>query len=174
MFLVVLFASVVGEQALFALNSTASAGTHSKPPTTLRGKVHAALVNALGPSDRGVRRFQLLSIQTDSANRGKVVTVRWSINNDLSTGSIPNGAQADAYLIFADLFQVRAPIRRVNLIGTYPHGTSHDTPVMRLWLDRKTAYQVGSYGWGTIDAQTLWPLIHRTYIAPDFEPTPTE
>lgn len=170
--LVVLALALAGEQVVFAaLNSSGSPGRHVARPTTVRGKIDLALHDALGSSDRGVRRFRILSLHKGA--NGYRLTIRWAINDDLSAGTVGDGAQTDVYLVFSDLFAFHIPFDRVNLVGTYP--VSHEageTPVMRLWIDRKVASVISSYGWNTLDPETVWPLIHRAYVAPDFQPVP--
>jgi len=170
--LLILAVALAGEQVVFAaLNGSGRVPRQISMPHTFRGKINLALHDALGSSDRGVRRFRIVSLKK-SAN-GYRLTVRWAINNDLSSGTVGNGAQADAYLAFSDLFALHIAFDRVDLVGTYPdskHGG--ETPVMRLWIDRSTARVISSYGWSTLDPETVWPLIHRAYVAPDFQPVP--
>lgn len=172
----VLATGLLLEQTIFAIGDTASVKVKDQPrPKTFAGKLNLAVANALGSSDRGVRRFRVVSVRRASgAGQGLAITVRWAINNDISAGTVGNDAQADAYLLFGHVFSMRASIARVNLIGTYPISGRRETTVMRLWMDRKTAETVAGYGWGTIDAATLWPLIHRVYVASDFEPVPAQ
>jgi hypothetical protein len=176
-FLALIAAAVVIEQVVFTIADMSSAHHTSQParvaqPRTLRGKLNLALYQALGGSDRGVRRFRVLSIGSGrTANRYKTVTVRWSINNDLSAGTLGDAAEADVYLILSHIFSLHEPIGRVNLVGTYPMDTHRgEQPVVRVWMDRKTANVIGQGGWGTVDAQTVWPLVHRVYVNPDFVP----
>lgn len=182
-FLVLIGLAVLGEQIVFAVHDASSARSSHRathPPETVAGKIDLGLRQALGKSDRGVRRFKIVSITPHVLrHRHRDVTVQWSINNDLSLGTIGDGAQADAFLIFGHLFSLPLGILRVNLIGTYPLSVNgqptRERPVMRLWLGRKTAQLIRREGgWGTVDAQSLWPLIHRTYVAPDFQPISSE
>ena len=180
-FLALIAAAVVAEQVVFTIADITSAhhaAAHAKitQPRTLRGKLHLALFQALGSSDRGVRRFRVVSISSGRTAAGfKTVTVRWSINNDLSAGTLGDAAEADVYLILGHTFSLHQPIGRVNLVGTYPmksHGG--EQPVVRVWMNRQTASVIGQNGWGTVDAQTVWPLVNRVYVNSNFEPVDGE
>lgn len=175
-FIVLVGLALLGEQVFLALH-TGSQMSVANPNgvKTVKGKLDLALKQALGKSDRGVRRFRVSVKRISAAPTALVVTVHWSINADVSTGSVGNGAEADAYLIFGHVYSLNLPIKRVNLVGTFPVGHPvQDRPVMKLWLGRNTAKVVGRDGWGTLDAETLWPLIHRSYVSPDFQPISTE
>jgi hypothetical protein len=101
------------------------------------------------------------------------VAVTWAINNDVAAGSIGNGAEQDVYTIMRDLYTASLPLGAVRLFGTYPmrvRGRTQETVVMRLSMDRSTADTIGEVGWDTVDPQTLWPLVTRTWVAPGLQP----
>lgn len=169
--IVALGLALLVEQIVFSVASPATRRLSIATPHSFGGRVDRALSQALGPSDRGVQRFRILKMR--STPSGRILTVRWAINSDLSAGSIGNGAQVDAYLAFDRLFSSALRVRRVNLIGTYPsmqRGRVREMVVMRLWMNRKTARLIGRSGWSNLDAPTAWPLIHRVYVAADFQP----
>jgi hypothetical protein len=41
---------------------------------------------------------------------------------------------------------------------------------MRLSMDRTTAEVVARTGWDSLDAETLWPLVTRSYVNREFQP----
>lgn len=143
---------------------------------TLKHRIDVTLAGALGGSDRGVPRFVVTQIRRDGAgSRLRVVRMRWSINNDLSAGTVGNGGQADVYAILRDLYTARLPLARVDLTGTYPMpsgGHMRETVVMRLGISRSTASVVTKAGWDTFDPQTFWPLVTRYYVDPQLQPLP--
>lgn len=178
--LLALAIGLVGEQVVLALNNTGSAGrTNLHPSRTVSGQLDALIRGALGPSDRGVRRFRVERLTPAPGHPGyRAVTVIWTINNDLSAGTIGNGAQVDVYTLFSSLFESHLRLWRVSLIGTYPvtgrDGRVRERPVIRVSLDAPTARAIAAGGWSNLDALSLWPLVHREYVNPDFQPTPTE
>jgi len=142
---------------------------------TLAHRIDVVLTSSLGPSDRGAQRYRLAGVQRDRGHPHQVIlTVTWSINNDLSEGTVGNGAASDVYLMLRNLYSSRLPIATIRLRGTYPvpngHGRSRETTVMRLDLDRQVATLINREGWDSVDAQALWPLVNRRYVAPDFQP----
>jgi hypothetical protein len=165
------------EQVVFAI---ADSGTPQKarptyfPPTVI-GKLDRALTNALGSSDRGVRRFRIMRLTPDPRMpRHRDITVRWAVNNDLSGGTLGNGAQADVYLMLSNLYRSGIPLNRIDLLGTYPETGAAERTIMRVWMDWRTASYLTKNGWGTVDAQIVWPLVHRDYVSPNFQPAPAE
>ena len=142
---------------------------------TLAHRIDVVLTSSLGPSDRGVQRYRLAGVQRDVSHPHQVdLTIIWSINNDLSEGTLGNGAASDVYLMLRNLYSSHLPIATIRLRGTYPvpdrHGHSRETTVMRLDLDRPVATLINREGWDSLDAQALWPLVNRRYVAPDFQP----
>jgi len=142
---------------------------------TLAHRIDVVLTSSLGPSDRGVRRYHLAGVQRDPRHPHQLIlSITWSINNDLSEGTVGNGAASDVYLMLRNLYSSRLPIATIRLRGTYPvpagHGRSRETTVMRLDLDRQVATLINRAGWDSLDAQALWPLVNRRYVAPDFQP----
>ncbi len=172
---------VLAGQAMFLFESFQA--TQGTGPSTIHGHTFAArldemLRSALGPSDRNVRRFHVTAIQPDPTQKGrKRVIVTWSINNDILSGTIGNGAQFDAYAVFRAVYTSGLPVSRLTLIGTYPMraGTRvGESVVMRLAMDRQTARTIAKVGWDSLDAQSVWPLIERRYVAPELAPSSTE
>jgi hypothetical protein len=174
---VVIALGLLVEQVVFAI---ADAGSHQKThspyfPPTMVGKLDRALTNALGSSDRRVRRFRILRLTlAPGMPRYRNITVRWAINNDLSGGTLGNGAQADVYLMLSDLYTSGVRLNRVDLQGTYPETGTSERTVMRVWMDRRTASYLTKNGWGTVDAVIVWPLVHRDYVSSSFQPSPAE
>jgi hypothetical protein len=158
-----------------------SAASVPRIPTTgsLSYRLSVVLSGALGSSDRGVRRFEVTRTRADTANhRLSTVGVRWAINNDLSAGTIGNGAVQDVYLMLRDIFTSGLRIATVNLSGTYPMrdrlGHTHETVVMRLAMTRRVAAIADKTGWDNLDSQTLWPLTIRHYVNAEFQPLPSD
>lgn len=141
---------------------------------TLTQRVSRILAAALGPSDRGVRRFRITSVSTEPGHPSlRAVRITWAINNDLAAGSIGNGAQQDVYTVLRDLYTAYLPLGQVWLTGTFPMRTrrrTQESVVMRLSMDRSTADTIGRVGWDTMDPQTVWPLVTRNYVAPELQP----
>lgn len=142
---------------------------------TLAHKIDVILTSSLGPSDRGVQRYHLAGVHRDPHHPHQVIlTVIWSINNDLAEGTVGNGAASDVYLMLRNLYSSRLPIVAIRLSGTYPvsdlHGRSRETTVMRLDMDRQVGMLINREGWDSLDAQAVWPLVNRRYVAPDFQP----
>lgn len=146
---------------------------------TLTQRLNAILGQVLGPSDRGVARFRLLRVAPDP-NRPSLhaIDVRWALNNDLSAGTLGNGAQVDVYAIARAVFASHLHVGLLTLEGTYPLSAAgskmHETVVMRLSVDQSVAATVARAGWGSLGPTSLWPLLRRTYINPDFQPVSTE
>ena len=142
---------------------------------TLAHRIDVVLTSSLGSSDRGVQRYHLAGVQREPNHPHQLIlSITWSINNDLSEGTVGNGAASDVYLMLRNLYSSRLPIATIRLRGTYPvpnrHGRSRETTVMRLDLDRQVATLINREGWDSLDAQALWPLVNRRYVAPDFQP----
>lgn len=141
---------------------------------TLQHRISTVVAAALGAGDRGVRRFIITGIHPDAGNPAlRDVDITWAINDDIAAGTVGNGAQTDAYATFRNIYSARLPVALVSLRGTYPvAGPAHprETVVMSLAMDRKVAAAIGKEGWNNADAPTVWPLIQRRYVAPDFEP----
>jgi hypothetical protein len=158
-------------------NTSASSGVI---PTrgSLSHRLEAVLTGALGSSDRGVRRFMIVHLSRSPGRKLSAVTVRWAINDDLSAGTVGNGAQADAYTMLRDIFISGLPVGSVRLDGTYPmpdgRGHMHETVVMRLAMSTAVAATIGNIGWDNLDPQTAWPLIDRLYVNPQVQPLPQE
>src|SRR5579875_3644383 len=160
------FALIFLGQGIALYRAAESGATAPLPiPRTgsLQHRMSVALRSALGPSDRHVARFHIDSIRTAPGTSGrKIVTVTWAINNDLTWGTLGNGAQVDAYIILRALYDSGFPVARVNLTGTYTTHTHHESVVMRLAMPRRVdrlLKQAG--GWNEYDAGSVWPLIHR-------------
>jgi len=182
---VVVLLVLVG-QAIFlsgALGSMATGTLHGAPKipgphAPLAARLNAILALSFDPSDRGVRRYRLSSVRRDPHSRQYRVTIIWSINNDVGAGTIGDGAAQDAYSVFRNVFSRNLPVSQVRLEGTYPStgtsGSQREQMVMRLSMDSRVARTVNSAGWDTVDPQTLWPLIDRSYVAPAFQPMSTE
>jgi hypothetical protein len=139
---------------------------------SLQHRLTAVVAAALGESDRGVRRFTITAIHSDSRNPSlRDVDITCTINDDIAAGSVGNGAQTDAYAVFRNVYSAHLPVALVRLRGTYPvTGQSREVVVMRLAMDRTVATAIAKEGWNNADAETVWPLIERQYIAPDFQP----
>jgi hypothetical protein len=174
---------VVVGQILFLMRSVGS-GTWTTAHVavsntgTLKHRIDVTLAGALGNSDRRAVRFKVTRIRRASiGSRLSDVNVQWSINNDLSAGTVGNGAQADAYAILRDLYTAHLPISKVFLIGTYPmpsHGRMRETTVMKLGISRSTASMAANAGWDTFDPQTFWPLVTRNYVNAQLQPLSPE
>lgn len=156
---------------------TSSSTTVQVPKTgSLAHRLDAVLANALGPSDRGVRRFAITAVHP-AGGHFSAVSMTWAINSDISAGTIGNGAQADVYLMLRDIYTSGLPVASVRLAGTYPlsnrRGKAQETVVMRLAMTRKEAATAAEGGWENLDAQTLWPLVDRIYVNPQVQPLPS-
>lgn len=176
-----LFAAVAvllaAEQVTFLLGGGAS-GSRQAParaaqavPATLAGHIESRVAAALGPSDRGVRRFRLTALHADARQRGLyALNLTWAINGDLSLGSISAGAQLDVYLVMRALYTAALPISTVRLTGTFgdrdKHGRTVEVPVLIVGMDRAVARAVD---WQNMDATEVWPLVHRYVERPGFE-----
>ena len=177
---------IVAGQILFlvgALRSGALTSGASPSTVPVKGSIdhrlQVVLAGALGPSDRGVQRFEVVGVQPDRANnRLADVVVRWAINGDLSAGTIGNGAQAEAYAMVRDIFTAHLPIASLVLEGTYPLSRSgarlREAVVMKLAIDRSVALAVGRAGWDGIEPASLWPLLRHIYVDPRMMPLPPE
>lgn len=171
----IFLARALGSGVWNASDSSALVPAHG----TLAHRLHVALGSALGSSDRGVRRFEVVRVSpSGSQSKLSTATVRWAINDDISTGTVGNGAQADVYAVFRDVFTAGLPLASVRLDGTYPlsdgHGVARETVVMRVSMSRSTATSIGKIGWENLDPQSAWPLVDRLYVNSQFEPLPQE
>jgi len=141
---------------------------------SLEIRLSAVIGGALGPSDRGVRRFRVTSVRVDpNDSRRYVAAVRWAIDNDVTAGTVGNGAEVDVYAALHAIYTSGLPVSAVRLTGTYPmerRGKTRETVVMRLEMDQAAARLVQQTGWDALDAQTLWPLLHRQYVDPALQP----
>lgn len=175
---VLVFGLIIAGQIIFLVRSAGG-----RPPLSGSGpqatahhgsfasRLNAALAASLGPSDRNARRFAVTSVRADGARPGlKTIAIRWAINNDLSQGTVGNGARQDVYAMLQAIFGSRLPVSWVRLDGTYPLRDGRETPVMRLSMDQRTAGLITRVGWDTMDPESVWPLVHRDYVNPQFEP----
>lgn len=163
---------IVGGQIIAVVQSAQS--DRSAVPIPRHGplpvRIAAALTDALGPSDRGVRRFRIAALRHNAGNR---LTVTWAINNDISGGTVGDGAAADAYDILHDLAAAHIPLATVQLIGTYPIG-GHERIAMRLGANRRLLRLLAAVGSDGLDPQSVWPLVRREYVNPSMVPSTTE
>lgn len=167
--LVLVTCLIVTGQIIAVVHSLSSDRSAASVPLhgTLRQRVSAILSDSLGPSDRGVPRFQV-----DSLTGGRALTVTWSINNDVSNGTVGDGAAADVYGMLYNL-ATHVSLRGVRLIGTYPiHG--REQAVMRLGASPYTLHLLRSVGTDGLDPQSLWPLLRRDYVNPALAPSAGE
>lgn len=171
-------------QGIFLVRVATSGGSQgiiqSFPRTgTLSQRLHTVVNTALGGSDRGVRRFAITAITTDPARRTlKDVSITWAINDDISAGSVGNGAQLDVFAMLRNIYSAHLPIALVRLRGTYPvpqhGGSAREATVMRLSMTRHVANVIGQGDWSNVDPESVWALTHRAYVNPDFQPLPSE
>ena len=133
----------------------------------LRQRISAIVADSLGPSDRGVRRYRI-----DSLSPGRVLTVTWSINNDVSNGTVGDGAAADVYGMLYNL-ATHVSLKNVHLTGTYPLGGREQT-VMRLDANQHILHLLHSVGTEGLDPQSLWPLLRRDHVNPALAPSSGE
>lgn len=172
--LVLVAAALLAEQAVFFLGGgghTSHRAAAPAPATTFSARVAAIVAAALGPSDRGVRRFRLTAVSNDPRERGqRAISLTWAINGDLSLGSVSAGAQADVYLMLRGLYTSNLPISTVRLTGTFgqrgAHGGDAEVPVLVVGMARSTARLID---WQNMDASMVWPLVHRYIERPGFE-----
>lgn len=136
----------------------------------LTARISAVLADALGPSDRGVRRYRVDALIRRNGTR---LTVAWAINNDLSGGTVGDGAATDVYDILHDLAAANIPLAGVQLIGTYAIG-GHETTVMRLQANGRVLRLLRGVGSDGLDPLSTWPLLRHEYVAPAVEPSSTE
>lgn len=104
---------------------------------------------------------------------GGTLTLTWAINNDVSSGTIGDGAQADAYDILHNL-ATQVSLTEVRLIGTYPVHGARELVVMRLEANQRLLHLLRAVGSDGLDPQSLWPLLRHTYVYPALEPGNTE
>lgn len=155
-------------------------GSSSSPPATpsravqatggLRAQVSSLLAQALGKSDRGVRRFHIDALATDPGHPDhSILHLTWAVNGSLAMGSVSAGAQVEVYLMLSTLYTHHLPLSDVWLTGTFGDhdraGRPIEVTVLKLELGAHTAALLD---WGSLDATTVWPLIHRIYIRPGF------
>jgi hypothetical protein len=156
------------------LYSGISSGTQAPHHGSLESRLSAVIGDALGPSDRSVRRFRVTSVRVEpNDSRRYIAAVRWAIDNDLTAGTVGNGAEVDVYAALRAIFTSDLPVSAVRLTGTYPmerRGKTRETVVMRLEMDQAAARLVQQTGWDELDPQTLWPLLHRQYVDPALQP----
>lgn len=138
---------------------------------TLAGRIEARVAEALGRSDRGVRRFRLTALRADPRHKGLyALSLTWAINGDLSLGSISASAQLDVYLVLRALYTAPLPLSTVRLTGTFgdrdKQGHVVEAPVVVVGMDRAVARAVD---WQNMDATEVWPLVHRYVERPGFE-----
>lgn len=167
--LVVVSCLIVMGQIFAAVHSLGSDQSALSIPAhgSLRQRVSAIVADSLGPSDRGVRRYQI-----DSLTPGRVLTLTWSINNDVSNGTVGDGAAADVYGVLYNL-ATHATLTDVRLVGTYPIQGREQT-VMRLEAGPKVLHLLHSVGSDGLDPQALWPLLRRDYVNPALAPSAGE
>lgn len=137
------------------------------PHASVRVRIAALLSDALGPSDRGVPRYHIESLQP-----GRSLTVTWAINNDVSNGTVGDGAQTDAYDMVYNL-ATHVSLRQVTLIGTYPLG-GHEAVVMRLRAGTTALHALQSIGSDGLDPQSFWPLLQHIEVNPSVAPATTQ
>lgn len=171
--LILVTAAIAGEQLVFLRDSAGSAPLHAGRPqhVTTTTRLAALVSDALGPSDRGVTRFRLTGWQADPRHHGlRILNLTWSINGNLSLGSVSSGAEADVYLVLRALYTARLPLSAVRMTGTFGtrdrHGQAVETPVMVVGMDASTAALID---WQDIDASSVWPLVHQYMLRPGFE-----
>lgn len=171
--LVVAAALLAAEQVWFFTHSETPARPRiaSSATASLMGRVSALVASALGPSDRGVRRFQITSLPLAPGSHGQhSVSLSWAINGDLSLGSVSAGAQLEVFLVLRTLYTAHLPVTMVRMTGTFGQqdrrGRDVEVPVMIVGLNAATARLID---WQNMDASTVWPLLHRYMVRPGFD-----
>jgi hypothetical protein len=171
---VILF--LVAEQIIFfrdsaTVTSPITNGSKATTDVTLVARVDTAVNEALGPSDRHARRFAVQSLTPDEHKQGQsILHLRWAINGNLALGSVSAWAQFEAYSLMEGLFTSGLPLSSVDLTGTFgdhdANGHAVEVKVLQVSLDSATAALLD---WGNLDANSVWPLLHRVYVRPGFE-----
>lgn len=136
----------------------------------LNRRISAILTDALGPSDRGALRYHIDAVTHRSGAR---LRVTWAINNDVSAGTVGNGAAADVYNILHDLGADNIPLASVYLVGTYPI-RGHEQVVMRLQASGSLLRLLSAVGSDGLDPSSTWPLVRHEYVNPAVAPSSTE
>lgn len=142
-------------------------------------RLQVAFAGALGPSDRGVRRFSVTHVRVDTSNQRLTdAVVVWAINDDLSEGTIGNEGQAEAYAMVRNVFTASLPVASLSLQGTFAvsgaDGRKREKVVMKLSIDRSVAAAIQRVGWDGVEPGMLWPMLRRSYVDPTFEPLAPE
>jgi len=169
----------VGQAMFLKLSHDVGSRPARSDTTTVRSgtptlRASALLADAFGPSDRGVRRFAILSMESGPGPSNHYrIKVEWALNNSISSGSVGNGAQDDVYAALRALFTGHLFLASATLVGTYPSGHT-ERVVMRLMMGSRTAHAIGRVGWDAVSPQAIWPLVHRIYVAPDVQPIQSE
>lgn len=156
-------------QVLAFVRSVSSDRAAVPVPThaSLRQRVSVLVADSLGPSDRGVPRFHI-----DSLISRRTLSLTWSINNDISNGTVGDGAAADVYGILYNL-ATHVSLTRVRLNGTY-RLDSREQVVMRVAAGQPVLHLLRSVGTDGLDPRTLWPLLQRSYVNPAVAPSTGE
>lgn len=170
--LIIVSLLIAGGQIMVIVGSAQSSSSAVPIPShgPLRTRISAVLADALGSSDRGVRRYRLALSRQRRVNR---LTVTWAINNDVSTGTVGDGAAADVYNILHDLGAAHIPVATVRLIGTYPL-QGRERVVMRLRAGNGLLRLLGAVGSDGLDPQTVWPLVRHDYVNSAVAPSSNE
>lgn len=175
----ILLALVLIGQVFYVLDLRGTAQTAPVVPVHAgpAQRLSASIAAALGPSDRGVRRFRL-ALQRSPGARTWELTVTWAINSNLSQGTVGNGAENDVYNILQAVYTSGLPIRSTRLVGTYPLGSTsghaHEAVVMRLLMSATRAALVNGISWDTLTPQDVWGLLDRRSVNPAVRPLVSE
>jgi hypothetical protein len=168
---------ILAGQALYLTHAVSDGsfgvGTVVKMHGSTAQQLRTAVGASLGTTGRGVPRFRITDLRPDRGNRRLWdAGITWQINNDLYAGTVGNGAEGDVYAMLRSVYGAHLPIASLRLTGVYPlHGSGRpEVPVMRLSMDRQTAQRIDQMGWDTVDPETVWPMVTRSYVAPQFQP----
>ena len=122
------------------------------------------LNTVLVPSNRDVARITNANIVS-----GTVISITWTINDNLTDAIVAEGAKFDIYSMLAALSETETELQLVNLIGTYPQldeaGNLVETTVVNVTYSPEIITQTD---WATFNYEAIYTIATILEIHPAF------
>lgn len=173
-------AAIAAESTDDAAKDANGANQNGAPPVAPASEAEATLKSqiekALGKSNRDVPRL------SDVQFAGQAITVRFSIDDNLTENLIKGSARSDVRDILKAIQDSSYPYSQLTAIGTFAlrdkFGNSHEDEVLRATYKRSTVDRINWVGFRTDDtyeiADDVWlhPTFQKKLSIKDLEVTP--
>ncbi len=131
--------------------------------------LYFAIEENLGSSNRDIPRLEPLEITNNESMDGAIITIRWTINDNLTDDLIVYGAQKDASNILRLVDESEIRFQRVVLRGTFPlvdvYGNVEEVEVVRLFFEPSAYEQIN---WDNFLFENIYRVAYDVKTHPIF------